>query len=59
MTYFFQKCLQRLAEVDRDLPQVKQMAHLCSRGLAVHHSGILPLLKEVVEMLFQGGYIKV
>lgn len=35
------------------------MRHLAMRGLAVHHSGILPLLKEVVEMLFQDGYIKV
>lgn len=29
------------------------------RGFAVHHSGILPILKEVVELLFQKGYVKV
>lgn len=39
--------------------QVLQMQDLCKRGLAVHHSGILPILKEVVEMLFQQGFVKV
>ena len=29
------------------------------RGLAVHHAGLLPIMKEVVEMLFCQGYIKV
>lgn len=29
------------------------------RGIAVHHSGILPILKEVIEMLFSRGLVKV
>ena len=29
--------------------QVKRMRDLLSRGIAVHHSGILPILKEVGE----------
>jgi antiviral helicase SKI2 len=28
------------------------------RGIGIHHSGILPILKEVVEMLFQKGWVK-
>lgn len=28
------------------------------RGIGVHHSGILPILKEIVEMLFQSGLVK-
>lgn len=35
------------------------MQELCKRGLAVHHSGILPIIKEVVEILFQKGFVKV
>lgn len=35
------------------------MEELCKRGFAVHHSGILPILKEVVELLFQQGYVKI
>lgn len=35
------------------------MQILLKRGIGVHHSGILPILKEVVEMLFQEGLVKV
>ena len=31
---------------------------MLKRGIGVHHSGVLPLLKEVVEMLFQRGHVK-
>lgn len=31
----------------------------CLRGFATHHSGILPILKEIVELLFQRGYVKI
>lgn len=31
-------------------PQVLHMSELLHRGLGVHHSGILPILKEIVEM---------
>lgn len=35
------------------------MSELLRRGLGVHHSGILPILKEIVEMLFSRGLVKV
>ena len=35
------------------------MESLLERGLGVHHSGILPILKEVIEMLFTRGLVKV
>uniref|UniRef100_F1KR63 Helicase SKI2W n=2 Tax=Ascaris suum TaxID=6253 RepID=F1KR63_ASCSU len=57
--HFFSKCIDRLRGSDKKLPQVLQMAELCKRGFAVHHSGILPILKEVVELLFQKGYVKI
>ncbi|XP_045527687.1 helicase SKI2W [Pieris brassicae] len=56
---FFQKCLQRLKEPDRKLPQVIRLQRVLENGIGVHHSGILPLLKEIVEMLFQSGYVKI
>ncbi|XP_059611205.1 superkiller complex protein 2 [Phlebotomus argentipes] len=55
---FFQKCLQLLKPPDRTLPQVKNLQYYLERGYGVHHSGILPFLKEVVEMLFQCGLVK-
>ena len=40
------------------LPQIVQMLPMLKRGIGVHHSGLLPLLKEVVEILFQEGLLK-
>uniref|UniRef100_A0A2K5MP95 Superkiller complex protein 2 n=3 Tax=Cercocebus atys TaxID=9531 RepID=A0A2K5MP95_CERAT len=56
---FLQRCLARLRGSDRQLPQVLHMSELLNRGLGVHHSGILPILKEIVEMLFSRGLVKV
>lgn len=35
------------------------MGELLKRGIGVHHAGLLPIVKEVVEMLFCRGVIKV
>jgi hypothetical protein len=29
------------------------------RGIGLHHSGLLPILKEAIELLFQEGLLKV
>ncbi|CAG2064485.1 unnamed protein product [Timema podura] len=34
------------------------MQNLLMQGIGIHHSGILPILKEIVEMLFQEGKVK-
>lgn len=39
--------------------QILLMRDLLKKGIAVHHSGILPILKEVTEMLFSRGLVKV
>ena len=56
--HFIGKCVTRLKPCDRQLPQVVQLSDMLKRGIGVHHSGVLPLLKEVVEMLFQRGFVK-
>ncbi|XP_055695170.1 SKI2 subunit of superkiller complex protein [Lutzomyia longipalpis] len=55
---FFKRCLQTLKPPDRALPQVQNLQYYLERGYGVHHSGILPILKEIVEMLFQCGLVK-
>ncbi len=45
-------------QVDRGMPAVKSILPLLKRGIGVHHSGLLPLLKEIVEILFQEQLIK-
>ena len=35
------------------------MQEMAKRGIAIHHSGVLPILRESIELLFQTGRIKV
>lgn len=39
--------------------QIVRVQSLLRRGIGVHHAGLLPIVKEVVEMLFCRGVIKV
>ena len=56
---FFKKSIKRLKGSDAQLPQVLKMQKLLEKGIGIHHSGILPILKEIVELLFQMGLVKV
>eukprot|EP00897_Mesotaenium_endlicherianum_P000213 jgi/Mesen1/10192/ME000766S09561 len=56
---FCDKSFARLKGSDRRLPQVLRIQELLRRGVGVHHAGLLPIVKEVVEMLFCRGVIKV
>lgn len=38
--------------------KVDFVGHLIRRGVAFHHAGMLPVLKEIVEQLFTSGLIK-
>ncbi|CAG8640809.1 16314_t:CDS:10 [Dentiscutata erythropus] len=55
----FDNAINVLDVEDRQLPQIKFLYPYLLRGIAFHHSGLLPLLKEIVELLFQEGLIKV
>ena len=55
---FYLKCIANLRKEDRALNQVQEVLNLLVTGVGVHHAGLLPLLKEIVEMLFSSGYIK-
>jgi antiviral helicase SKI2 len=54
-----EKALGRLKPEDRALPQIARMRDLLGRGIGVHHGGLLPLVKEVVEILFARGLVKI
>lgn len=67
----FNNAMDTLSEEDRNLPQIQYLLPLLKRGMdlfpfhlsflqgiGIHHSGLLPLLKEVIEILFQEGLIK-
>lgn len=50
--------LARAFQVDEKHPTARRLAALVARGIAYHHAGLLPTLKEVVERLFTSGMIK-
>ena len=54
-----EKSIARLKPEDRVLPQIVRLRDLLGRGIAVHHGGLLPIVKEVVEILFAQTLVKV
>ncbi|KAI0713372.1 antiviral helicase [Earliella scabrosa] len=55
----FNNAMDNLSPDDRQLPQISNLLPLLKRGIGIHHGGLLPILKEVIEILFQEGLIKV
>lgn len=56
---FFDKCIGILNSSDQNIPQIKTIKELLKRGIGVHHAGLLPILKETVEILYSKGLIKI
>ncbi|XP_014207983.1 superkiller viralicidic activity 2-like 2 [Copidosoma floridanum] len=54
----FKNAIEVLSEDDRKIPQIQQILPLLRRGIGVHHGGLLPIIKETVEILFGEGLIK-
>ena len=50
--------LHRHMDTLEKVPQYHQIHHLLVRGIAFHHSGLMPILKEIVEILFSKGFVK-
>jgi ATP-dependent RNA helicase HelY len=44
---------------DRDLEQVRTITELVRKGIGFHHAGLLPILKQLVEVLFARGLMEV
>jgi len=41
-----------------ELPEYKTIVALLEKGIAIHHAGIIPVLREMVELLFEKGFIR-
>lgn len=59
VTAFTHQTVARLSPADSQLPQVLTICEMVQRGIGVHHGGLLPILKEAVEILFSRNLIKV
>ncbi|EGG13921.1 DEAD/DEAH box helicase [Cavenderia fasciculata] len=56
---FIEESLARLRPEDKDLPQIHQIKDFLERGIGIHHGGLLPIVKELVEILFSKSLVKV
>jgi superfamily II RNA helicase len=41
-----------------ELNEYKTIVALLEKGIAIHHAGIIPVLREMVELLFEKGFIR-
>ncbi|MEX2314915.1 MAG: helicase-related protein, partial [Thermomicrobiales bacterium] len=48
-----------MREEDRQLEQVRAITSLAAQGIGFHHAGLLPVLKQLVEVLFTRGLLQV
>lgn len=55
----FNNAIEGLRKEDREIPIIQNILPLLLRGIGIHHSGLLPIVKEIVEILFQEGFLKV
>ena len=41
-----------------ELPEYNQLVALLEKGIGIHHSGMIPVLREIVELMISKRYIK-
>tara|TARA_R110002074_G_scaffold101430_3_gene218996 strand:+ start:7138 stop:9675 length:2538 start_codon:yes stop_codon:yes gene_type:complete len=41
-----------------NMPEFEMITRLLEKGVAIHHSGIMPIFREMIELLFAKGYVK-
>lgn len=46
-------------KIYESLPQFITVRQLIQKGIAFHHSGLIPILKEIIEIIFKKGLIKI
>ncbi len=56
---FFDKCIKKLTPEDQKIGQIQFLRTLLQSGVGIHHSGLLPILKEIVEILYSKNLIKI
>jgi hypothetical protein len=42
-----------------ELPEYNQLVSLLEKGIGIHHSGMIPILREIVEIMISKKYIKI
>ena len=58
VNHLYDKHIHPYKEKYSDTSQFEDMRKLLHKGVAVHHSGMVPILKVVIEILFNHGLVK-
>ena len=56
---FFNKIISMIPENEKKIKQINYVKKILQYGIGVHHSGLLPILKEIIEILYFHGLIKI
>ena len=56
---FFESVVNSMPIEDRGIPQVQELKEILPSGIGMHHAGLLPILKEAIEVLYSKGLIKI
>jgi len=54
----YKKLNTKTAQDIMKLPEYINIINLLNKGIAIHHAGIMPILREMVELLFEKNYIR-
>ena len=57
--FFNEVITSKISLEDQEIPQIKETLEILKSGIGLHHAGLLPILKEIIEILYSQGLIKV
>ena len=57
--FFNEVITSKLSLEDREIPQIQETLDILKSGIGLHHAGLIPILKEIIEILYSQGLIKV
>ena len=57
--FFNEAISSEISKEDQNIPQISETLEILKSGIGLHHAGLLPILKEIIEVLYSQGLIKV
>ena len=56
---YLHSLLGKLSNSEKEILNYDELLWMWSRGISYHHAGMIPIAKEVVELLFLNGYLDI
>jgi len=48
----YSNAISTLSTDDQNIPMITMLPNLLRKGIGIHHGGLIPIVKEVIELLF-------